>query len=109
MPCDVILGLIAACHVQDGLQATVVDGSVGNNHGRSLLVRSWVPCGVPCHINEEWTTCSHAVKPVDFRAVLAYHVANSPPFALDILLIAGMPATDRQSLDDSSVRDQERC
>lgn len=87
MPCDVILGLIAACHVQDGLQATVADCCIGNNHGRCFLVRSWVPCRVPCHINEEWTTCSHAVKPVDFRTVLAYQVTNSPHCAWDTLLL----------------------
>lgn len=78
MPCDVILGLVAACHVQDGLQAAIVDCSVGNNHGRSFLVRAWVPCRMPCHINEEWTTCSHAVKPVDFRGALPYQVSRLP-------------------------------
>lgn len=65
VPCDVILGLIAARHVEDGLQTTVVDCSVGNNHGGGFLVRSWVPRRMPCHINEERTTCCHAVKPGD--------------------------------------------
>lgn len=105
MPCDIIPSLTAACHVQDGLQATVVDCSVGNNHGRGFLVRSRIPCRVPGHINEEWTTCSHAVKPVDFRAALAYQAANSPLYAWGILLNVGTLATGRGSLDDSSRRD----
>lgn len=60
---DLLPALMAAGHVQYGLQAAVVHGRAGDHHGRGLLVRARVPCWVPGHIYEERAACPHPVKP----------------------------------------------
>lgn len=61
--CDVLRPLPAAGHVQHSLQAAVVDGSAGNHHGGSLLVRAGVSCRMPGHVYEEGAARCHPVKP----------------------------------------------
>ena len=61
---DLLLALMTAGHVQDGLEATVVHGGAGNHHGRGLLVRARIPGWVPGHVYKQGATRSHPVKPV---------------------------------------------